>query len=55
MAVVINDLEIVLDPPQQQPGTQGAVPVPQKFQLTPQDFLAVMDRERRNRLRLQAH
>jgi hypothetical protein len=54
MAVVINELEIVLEPPEQ-PGPQAAASSPQKPALNPQDFLAVMDRERRNRLRLQAH
>jgi hypothetical protein len=55
MAVVINELEVVLDPPPEQPGTQVAAPAPQRSPLNPQDFLAVMDRERRNRLRLQSH
>ena len=55
MAVVINELEIVLDPPPQQPGAPASTAVAPKFQLAPHDLLAVMDRERRNRLRLQAH
>jgi hypothetical protein len=55
MAVIINDLELVLEPPPPQTKPGGQMPVPQKPQLNPQDFLAMMEREKRNRLRLQAH
>ena len=54
MAVIINDLEVVLEPPP--PKVQaGELPPPEKPQLSPQDLLSMRDRELRNRLRLQAH
>ena len=55
MAVIINELEVVLEPPQTPPPPGGHLPVPKKPQFSPQDFVAFMDREQRNRLRLQAH
>ena len=58
MAVIINELEVVLDPPQsqsqQQSGAAASPPQP-KQPLNPHDFLTVMDREQRNELRLRAH
>jgi hypothetical protein len=54
MAIIINDLELVLEPPP--PKAQaGGQALPQQPQLGPQDFLALREREVRNHLRLQAH
>jgi hypothetical protein len=54
MAVIINDLEVVLEPPP--PKAQaGGPPLPQKPQFSPQDLLSMRERELRIRLRLQAH
>ncbi len=55
MAVVINELEVVLEPAQPPPLPGGQLPPPPQPQFNTQDFLTVMDREQRNRLRLQAH
>jgi hypothetical protein len=59
MAVIINELEIVLDPDttaqKDAPKTNGKTPDPPKTPLAPQDFLTVYDREHRNYLRLMAH
>lgn len=54
MAIIINDLEVVLDPPppKAQPGGQA---LPEKPQVNPQDFVSMRERELRNALRLQAH
>lgn len=54
MAIIINDLELVLDPPppKAQPGGQA---LPQEPRLGPQDLLAMHERDVRNALRLQAH
>jgi hypothetical protein len=54
VAVIINELEVVLEPPppeSQQGAKTGAPTKP----FSPQDFLAIKEREQRNRLRLQAH
>ena len=58
MAVIINELEVVLDPPQspsRQPGATTPSAEQQKQPLNPHDFMTVMDREQRNDLRLRAH
>jgi hypothetical protein len=55
MAVIINELEVVLEPPQAPPQPGGQSAVPEKPQFSTQDFLALWEREQRNRLRLQAH
>jgi hypothetical protein len=55
MAVIINELELVLDPPATESKPTAKTQAPEKRALSPQDFLAMMDREQRNRLRLQAH
>jgi len=55
MAVIINELEVVLEPPQAPPQPGGQLPVPEKPQFNPLDFRAMWDREQRNRLRLHAH
>jgi hypothetical protein len=54
MAVIINDLEVVLEPPPSK-AQAGAPRPPEKPQLSPQDLLSTRERELRNRLRLQAH
>jgi hypothetical protein len=54
MAIIINELEVVLEPPP--PKAQAGVQtLPQKPQFNPLDFLSVRERELRNRLRLRAH
>ena len=55
MAVIINELELVLDPEPGTPQPGGAKPVPQKPPLTPLDIAAILEREKRNCLRLLAH
>jgi len=59
MAVIINELEIVLDPdtkaPKDAPKVNGKTPEPPKTPLAPQDLLSVLDREHRNHLRVMAH
>jgi hypothetical protein len=60
MAVIINELEIVLDPDQAAskaagPKVPGKAAEPEKPPLSPQDILTVLDREKRNCLRLMAH
>jgi hypothetical protein len=55
MAVIINDLEVVLDPAPGDPQPGGAKPVPEKPPMGPMDLCAVLDREQRNCLRLMAH
>jgi hypothetical protein len=54
MAIIINELEVVLDPPppKAQPGGKA---LPEKPQVSPQDLYSLRERERRNDLRLQAH
>lgn len=54
MAVIINELELVLEPPPPQAQPGGAA-LPQKPQMSPQDLISMHERELRNRLRLQAH
>jgi hypothetical protein len=55
MAVIINELEVVLEPPQSPPQPGGQQAVPEKPQFNTQDFLSMWEREQRNRLRLEAH
>jgi hypothetical protein len=55
MAVIINELEVVLEPPPPVSKQGGQMPVPQKPQFKTPDFVTIMEREQRNRLRLQAH
>lgn len=54
MAVIINDLEVVVEPPppKTQANTQAMAKKPL---LTPLDFLSMRERELRNCLRLVAH
>jgi len=54
MAIIINDLEVVLEPPPPKAQPEGQA-LPRKPQLSPQDFLSMRERELRNHLRLQAH
>ena len=55
MAVIINELEVVLDPPPPTAQSGGLPPVPEKPQISPQDFLNLFERRERNRIRLIAH
>jgi len=60
MAVIINELEIVIDPEQAvqktpQQGGAGTSSEPERPPLAPQHILTVLDREKRNCLRLMAH
>jgi hypothetical protein len=54
MAVIINELEVVLEPAPPKPQA-GGQPPPEKPPLSPHDALTMRERELRNRLRLQAH
>jgi hypothetical protein len=54
MAVIINELEVVLEAPEAPPQPGGHA-VPQKPQVNPHDILTLMDREQRNLLRTLAH
>jgi hypothetical protein len=54
MAIIINDLEVVLDPPPPKPQAGGQA-LPKKPQFSPMDLLSMRERELRNRLRLRAH
>jgi hypothetical protein len=55
MAVIINELEIELEPETGKPQPGGQMPAPEKPPFSPQDLQAVLDREQRNHLRLLAH
>ncbi|HUB31542.1 MAG TPA: hypothetical protein VMA31_00890 [Bryobacteraceae bacterium] len=60
MAVIINELEVVIDPNANTqkagaPATGGKPAEPTKPPLETQDFIALLDRERRNCLRVMAH
>jgi hypothetical protein len=55
MAVIINELEVVLEPPQAPPQPGGHAAVPEKPQINPHDILTLLDRERRSQLRTMAH
>jgi hypothetical protein len=55
MAVIINEMEVVLEPPEAPPQPGGYQAIPEKPQLNPHDLLTLMDREQRNRLRTLAH
>jgi hypothetical protein len=55
MAVIINELEIVLEAESGAPQTNGQAPAPEKPTLSPFDLMAILDREQRNSLRLMAH
>jgi hypothetical protein len=55
MAVIINELEVILEAPTAAPQPGGHVAVLEKPALNPQDLLTILDREQRNELRLRAH
>jgi hypothetical protein len=55
MAVIINELEIVLEPSQAPPQPGGKTPAPEKPPVSPHDIMTLMDREQRVRLRTLAH
>jgi hypothetical protein len=55
MAVIINELEVVLEPPpgKAQPG--GGITPQEPAKLNPIDLLTVTERDQLNQLRLRAH
>jgi hypothetical protein len=55
MAVIINELEVILEPETGAPAAAGQMPKAEKPPFSPQDLQAVLDREQRNVLRLMAH
>ena len=55
MAVIINELEVVLEPPQSTPTSSAKSSAAEKPMLNQHDLLTVMDREQRDKLRLCAH
>ena len=55
MANIINELEVVLEPPATQPKGGASKAPPPKPQVNPHDLLTICDREERNRLRTVAH
>jgi len=55
MPVIINELEIELEPTTDKPQPVGQMPAPEKPPFGPQELLAALDREQRNYLRLMAH
>ncbi|MGD1094984.1 MAG: hypothetical protein ABSB35_23695 [Bryobacteraceae bacterium] len=55
MAVIINELEVMLEPVQSPPPPGGSAPVPEKPRLSPHDILTLLDREQGNGLRVLAH
>jgi hypothetical protein len=55
MAVIINELEIVLEPPPPTAQPGGLPPVPEKPQISPQDVFALLERRERNQMRILAH
>jgi hypothetical protein len=54
MAVIINELEVVLEAPEAPPKPGGQF-VPEKPKISPHDILTIMDREQRIHLRTLAH
>ena len=55
MAVIINELEIELEPETPAPKAGGQMPAPEKPPFSPLGLLLVLDREHRNCLRVMAH
>jgi hypothetical protein len=55
MAVIINELEVVLEAPDAAPQPAEQSAVPEQPQISPHDILTLMDRERRMFLRTLAH
>ncbi len=55
MAVIINELEIEMEPQAGGPQPVGQMAAPEKPPFGPQDLMAVLDCERRNCLRVMAH
>lgn len=55
MAVIINELEVVLDPEKGAPQPGAQMPPAEKPPFRPLDLTTVLDREQRNQLRLLAH
>jgi len=55
MAVIINELEVVLEPSQAPTQPGGKTPAPEKPPVSPHDIMTLLDREQRVRLRVLAH
>lgn len=55
MAVIINELEVVLEPPPAEAQPGGGIAPPEKPKLNPLDLLSVIERDQLNQLRLRAH
>ena len=57
MPVIINDFDVVLDPPQEpeRPPAAPERPVEHEPAYAPLDLHDIVERERRRRLRLRAH
>ena len=55
MAVIINELEVVLEPEKGAPQPGAQMPPAEKPPFSPMDLMSVLDNEQRNHLRLLAH
>jgi hypothetical protein len=55
MAVIINELEVVLEPPPPDAQPEGSPPVVEKPQISSQDVFTLFERRERNQMRLIAH
>lgn len=55
MAVIINELEVVLEPTTPPPAPGTTTGVPKAAQIGPHDILTLLDRELGNSLRVLAH
>ena len=55
MAVIINELEVELEPQPGKANASGHTPPPEKPTLTPLDLITVQDQLQRNHLRVMAH
>jgi len=55
MAVIINEIEVVLEPPKSPEASGGKGGEPEKQPMDPQDLLTVINREQHIELRLRAH
>ncbi|HRW09300.1 MAG TPA: hypothetical protein P5121_29570 [Caldilineaceae bacterium] len=54
MAVIINEFEIIPEPPPTPPETQSSASAAQALRLRPEDVMAVLDRERQRLDRIRA-
>ena len=55
MAVIINELEVVLEPPPSEAQPGGGITPPEQPKLNPLDLLTLVERHQLNQLRLLAH